>query len=53
MAVGESVVSVLKPLQDEVSRLEKDKAYLDSIIKENAKKPAIMQIKHSAKYSEK
>ena len=38
MAVGESVVSVLKPLQDEVSRLEKDKAYLDSIIKENAEK---------------
>ena len=38
MAVGESVVSVLKPLQDEVARLEKDKAYLDSIIKENAEK---------------
>ena len=38
MAVGEAVVSVLKPLQDEVSRLEKDKAYLDSIIKENAEK---------------
>ena len=38
MAVGESVVSVLKPLQDEVARLEKDKAYLDSIIKENGEK---------------
>ena len=34
-AVGEAVVSVLKPLQDEVARLEKDKAYIDSIIKEN------------------
>ena len=38
MAVGEAVVSVLKPLQDEVARLEKDKGYLDSIIKENAEK---------------
>ncbi len=38
MAVGESVVSVLKPLQDEVARLEKEKAYIDSIIKENGEK---------------
>lgn len=38
MAVGEAVVSVLKPLQDEVSRLEKDKGYIDSIIKNNAEK---------------
>lgn len=38
MAVGEAVVSVLKPLQDEVARLEKDKAYIDSIIKNNAEK---------------
>lgn len=38
MAVGEAVVSVLKPLQDEVARLEKDKGYIDSIIKENAEK---------------
>lgn len=37
-AVGESVVDILKPLQDEVARLEKDKAYIDSIIKENAEK---------------
>ena len=36
MAVGEAVVSVLKPLQDEVARLEKDKAYIDGIIKNNA-----------------
>lgn len=36
--VGEAVVSVLKPLQDEVARLEKDKAYIDSIIKNNAEK---------------
>ena len=38
MAVGESVVSQLKPLQDEVARLEKDKAYIDSVIKNNAEK---------------
>ena len=38
IAVGEAVVSVLKPLQDEVARLEKDKAYIDSIIKNNAEK---------------
>lgn len=37
-AVGESVVSVLKPLQDEYASLSKDKAYIDSIIKENAEK---------------
>ncbi len=36
--VGEAVVAVLKPLQDEVARLSKDKAYIDSIIKENAEK---------------
>lgn len=38
LAVGEAVVSVLKPLQDEVARLNQDKAYIDSIIKENAEK---------------
>lgn len=38
MAVGESVVSVLKPLQDRVAELEKEKSYIDSIIKNNAEK---------------
>ena len=38
LAVGESVVSVLKPLQEEAARLTKDKAYIDGIIKENAEK---------------
>ena len=38
LAVGESVVSILKPVQDEFARLSKDKAYIDSIIKENADK---------------
>ena len=37
-AVGEAVVSVLRPLQDEVVRLEKDKAYIDSVIKKNGEK---------------
>ena len=38
IAVGEAVVAILKPLQDEAGRLEKDKAYLDGIIKTNAEK---------------
>ena len=38
LAVGESVVNILKPVQDEYARLSKDKAYIDSIIKENADK---------------
>ena len=37
-AVAEAVNSVLVPLQAEVSRLGKDKAYLDGIIRENAEK---------------
>ena len=37
-AVGEAVVSVLKPLQDRVAELTKDKAYIDSVIKNNAEK---------------
>lgn len=37
-AVGEAVVSVLKPLQEEAARLEKDKAYIDGVIKNNAEK---------------
>lgn len=38
MGVGEAVVSVLKPLQDRVREIEKDKAYLDGIIKNNGEK---------------
>ena len=37
-AVGEAVVSVLRPLQEEMKRLSGDKAYIDSVIKENAEK---------------
>lgn len=38
LAVGESVVSVLKPIQDKMDELFKDKGYLDGIIKANAEK---------------
>lgn len=38
LAVGESVVDVLKPIQDRMNDLSKDKAYLDGIIKANAEK---------------
>ena len=37
-AVGEAVVDVLRPLQASVADLEKDKAYIDSVIKNNAEK---------------
>lgn len=38
LAVGEAVVSILKPIQDRVVDLTKDKAYIDSIIKDNGEK---------------
>ncbi len=38
MAVGEAVVDILRPLQEEAARLEKDKSYVDKIIKDNAEK---------------
>jgi tryptophanyl-tRNA synthetase len=44
-AVGEAVVSVLKPLQDEYAKIIKDKAYLDNIIKENAQKASYYSAK--------
>lgn len=37
-AVGESVVDILKPLQDRVADLNKNKDYIDEIIKNNAQK---------------
>lgn len=37
-AVGEAVVDVLRPLQERVAELEKEKAYIDGIIKNNAEK---------------
>ena len=38
MAVGEAVISVLKPLQDRCAELTKDKTYIDRIIKDNGEK---------------
>ena len=38
LAVGESVVSVLKPVQDRFSELTKEKTFIDQIIKENPEK---------------
>lgn len=38
LAVGESVVSVLKPLQDRFAELSKDKSYIDGVIKSNGEK---------------
>lgn len=40
MAVAEAVISVLKPLQEEYERLQKEKDFLDGIIKENDEKAA-------------
>ena len=37
-AVGEAVISVLRPLQERVAELTRDKAYIDSVIKNNAEK---------------
>ncbi|NLK99050.1 MAG: tryptophan--tRNA ligase [Clostridiales bacterium] len=38
LAVGESVAAMLKPIQDKYVEFSKDKAYIDSIIKNNAEK---------------
>lgn len=38
LAVGESVASLLKPIQDRVAELTKEKEYIDGIIKANAEK---------------
>ncbi|MEG1848454.1 MAG: tryptophan--tRNA ligase, partial [Lachnospiraceae bacterium] len=38
LAVGESVVDVLRPIQTRVKELSQDKEYLDGIIKDNAEK---------------
>ncbi|MBR2765001.1 MAG: tryptophan--tRNA ligase [Blautia sp.] len=37
-AVGEAVISVLRPLQEEFARLNKEKDYIDSVIRDNAEK---------------
>lgn len=44
-AVGESVVAILKPLQDRFDDLNKNKDYIDKIIKENAEKAEYYALK--------
>lgn len=53
MAVGESVVSILKPLQERFAQLSKDKAYIDSAIKNNAEKAEYFAVKTLRKVQKK
>ena len=52
-AVGEAVVGVLAPLQNRVKELEKDKAYIDSVIKNNAEKAQYVSTKTLRKVQKK
>ena len=52
-AVGEAVVDVLRPLQDRVKELEEDKAYIDSVIKNNAEKAQYFSTKTLRKVQKK
>lgn len=52
-AVGEAVVDVLRPLQARVAELEKDKAYIDSVIKNNAEKAQYFSTKTLRKVQKK
>jgi len=42
LAVGEAVISVIKPIQDEYKRISGDKEYLDKALKQNAEKAACL-----------
>lgn len=53
MAVGESVVAELKPIQDRLSELSKDKAYIDGIIKNNSEKASYYAAKTLRKVQKK
>ena len=53
MAVGESVISVLKPLQERFAELSKDKAYIDAAIKNNAEKATYFSNKTLSKVKRK
>ncbi len=52
-AVGEAVVSVLSPLQERFRELEKDKAYIDNIVKNNAEKANAVSLKTLRKVQKK
>ncbi|MBR1691431.1 MAG: tryptophan--tRNA ligase [Lachnospiraceae bacterium] len=53
LAVGEAVVSVLKPIHSRFDELTKDKAYIDSIIKKNAEKAEYYALKTLRKVQKK
>ena len=53
LAVGESVVDLLKPVQKKVSELSSDKAYIDEIIKENGEKANYYALKTLRKVQKK
>ncbi|MBQ1525822.1 MAG: tryptophan--tRNA ligase [Lachnospiraceae bacterium] len=52
-AVGEAVVCVLTPLQTRFKELEKDKAYIDSVIKNNAERAGATAVKTLRKVQKK
>ena len=53
LAVGESVVDILKPLQDRMKELEADKSYIDSVIKANDEKAQYFSMKTLRKVQKK
>ena len=53
LAVGEAVKDILQPLQERFGELSKDKAYIDSVIKENAEKAEYYAMKTLRKVQKK
>ncbi len=53
LAVGESVVDVLRPLQEKFAELSKDRAYIDGIIKKNGEKASYYALKKLRKVQKK
>ncbi|MBB2182573.1 tryptophan--tRNA ligase [Lachnospiraceae bacterium MD1] len=53
LAVGEAVADLLKPIQDRFEELQKDKAYIDGIIKANAEKANYYSLKTLRKVQKK
>ena len=52
-AVGEAVIDMLRPLQDETNRILKDKAYLESVYKDGAAKASYIANKTMRKVRKK
>lgn len=53
LTVGESVVDILKPLQERMKELEADKSYIDSVIKANDEKAQYFSMKTLRKVQKK